>query len=90
MTATTFVPAFHCSDAVLTLRWECLDKPVYGWELRRGDELIDSLVGYPVGAPANSKREALAWAATVVGDQQWIEKPSRSGAFHTHQDAGAL
>ena len=76
-----FVPAWYCPNADLTLMWE---PGLLGWQLRRGIEVLGTLDGYPVSAPANTSREALAWASTVAGSQQWTQRPARSSAFHTH------
>jgi hypothetical protein len=86
--AAAFVPAWFCPNADLTLMWGQLHGVVYGWQLRYRGRLIGTLVGFPVGAPPNGEREALAWADTVAGLQQWIARPARSGANHTHANSG--
>lgn len=87
MTATAFRPAWYCPDADLTLLWGRLHGNVYGWQLRYRGQLIDSLVGYPVGAQPVTAQAAREWADTVTGPREWIEQPRNSGAFHTHQGA---
>jgi hypothetical protein len=79
MTTATFVPAWYCADADLTLMW---DTQALGWELRYRGRLIKTLPGYPVGAPANGEREARAWADGIAGPQEWIRRPGST--FHTH------
>jgi hypothetical protein len=82
-----FVPAHHCDHADLTLMWESCR-----WELRhQGERLLGTLDGFPVGAEPNGAREAIAWAADAseIPAGLWIQRPARSGAFHTHVDAGA-
>lgn len=92
MTAATipavYWPAHHCNHAEFTLRWGHLHGGEYGWKLRHRGSVIAALVGYPVGAPANTEREARMWADQVIGTpQQWIQKPRRSSAHHTHTDS---
>lgn len=80
--AAPFVPAWFCDHEVFGLRWS---NSRLGWELFSHGELIAALIGYPDGAPPNSEREARAWADSITSrPQQWIARPARSGANHTH------
>ena len=81
-------PAHHCGHAEHTLRWGQLGNGTRGWKLRHRGAVIAALAGYPDGAPANTQVQAIAWADSLLGPQQWIQKPPRSGAHHTHAQPG--
>lgn len=80
-------PAWACDRAVLTLRWGRLDGLVYGWVIWGAGGEIAALAGFPVGGEQVGAAAARVWADTVLGPQRWINRPERSGAFHTHRDA---
>ena len=84
MTTTTLRPASHCPHAVHTLTW---DTGRLAWSLAEDGREVATLPGYPVGQPQVHGRAAVAWADTVIGPQQWINKPARSAAWHTHEAA---
>lgn len=77
---TAWRPAWYCPRAVHTLRW---DDQRLAWVLRHHDTVLGVLPGYSVGQPANDHRRAAAWAAGQIPGP-WIQRPTRSGTYHTH------
>lgn len=86
-------PAHHCDRAAHILAWGLIHpgQPVQGWILRRCDRpalVIATIEGYPPGRDPILADAAKAWADDLLGAaQDWIEKPNRSSAFHTHADS---
>lgn len=76
------MPAWHCGRAVLALRW---DEQALHWVLRRRGVEVARTPGYPTGRGPVHAAAARDWADSILGARQdWIEKPTRSGAYHTH------
>jgi hypothetical protein len=84
-------PASHCPHATHTLTWGLHPHTTtQGWILRGQHPdgtrtVLATLDGYPIGRPPVYAHEAHAWADLILGTPQaCIEKPARSGAWHTH------
>ena len=77
------LPASYCPQAVHALVW---DETQLAWVLTEDGRQIGNLPAYPIDGPPVDGKAVLAWADSLVGEQQWHQHPPRAAAFHTHAE----